>query len=230
MWDVADARQSSKGSVPPSARHIIDRMQEKMIRGNVDANNVNHSSLSEEKMKSLYLSFVSGFLPSAIIAATGLSSALVEIEYERFLRFKGRDISSFQQQLFLLMTSKGFIDQRLTELRKGELPINELVSLTEVFSKFQFEAGIKRSVEDRFSPLPEGWKRVLCLRCGLPVEGAIIKPTEEMGKAFEYLLTSSRYARKCSCENTVNTLIGNLCQIENRRGKELAEKTLPQIK
>jgi hypothetical protein len=200
---LVDARQSTKVLLPPSVYHAMNRIQGEMMRRNVDTNTINPNPLSEENVKTLYLALESGLPPPAIIASTGLSPALVESEYERFLRFKGLDIAGLQQRLYILMTSKGFTDSRLEVLKEGKMSCDDLFSLVESFSNFQSNAGLQLSVDNPSSVLPEGWKRIICIRCGLPFEGLIVKPTELIGKAFQnYFTRSIQYCKRCSCDPT----------------------------
>jgi len=199
---LVDARQSRIVPLPPSV-YAMNPMQGEMMRRNVDSNTISPNHLSEENLKTLYLSLGSGLLPPTIIATTGMSPALVESEYGRFLRFKGLDITDLQRRLYSLMTSKGFTDSRLEGLKEGKMSCDDLFSLFESFSNFQSNAGLHLSVDNPSSVLPEGWKRIICIRCGLPFEGLIVKPTELIGKAFQnYFTASIQYCKRCSCDPT----------------------------
>lgn len=225
---LAGARQSAKGPVPAPVEYALDKMQEKILTRNVDANKTSLNSLSEENRKFLYFMFGAGNHPNVIIASTGLPSELVEIEYQRFLRFKDQDISKLQQALCGLMVSQNFQDKRLEELSKGQLSFDELFSLIGSFSLFRFKMGVQVSVDNRFMPLPEGWKRMICSRCGLPIEGVVIKPTELLGKAFQNILGDSpEYSRRCACDATLAGLAEYIIRIKLE--KEDAERVQQAI-
>ena len=121
------------------------------------------------------------------------------------------------------MVSQDFKDERLDELKTGQMSSDGLVSLIVSFSFFQAKRGVQLSVDNRFLPLPEGWKWMICSRCGVPIEGLIIKPTELLGKAFQNFLTASpEYSRKCSCFASLLELAKYIVTI--KREKEDAEK------
>ena len=223
MPKPADARPSSEALVPASVEHTLDRMEENMNKRNLDSNNVDINTLTTESRKKLYLQFGSGFPPTAIIATNGLPSQIVETEYKTFLRLKGQDISELQRKLFNLMVSLDFKDERLEALKKGEMSSDDLLRLIRSFSLFYLKLGVQQSVENRFVPLPEGWKRMICSRCGVPLEGLIIKPTELLGKAFENFLTASpEYSRRCSCYGSIQELAEYVVTIKLE--KENAER------
>lgn len=218
-----DTRPSSEASVPPAVEHTLDQVAEKMRTRNVDSRNVDIQTLSSESRKMLYFQFVSGFHPTAIIATTGLPSEIVESEYKTFLRLKGQDLSHMQRNLFNIMVEQDFKDESLEELKKGQMSLGGLLRLIVSFSVFQFRNGVQQSVDNRFLPLPDGWKRMICSRCGIPIEGLVIKPTELLGQGFENFLTAyPGYSRKCGCYTSLQDLAEYLGTI--KRDKEDAEK------
>lgn len=218
-----DTRPPSEVSVPPAVEHTLDQVAEKMRTRHVDLRNVDIHTLSVESRKQLYFQFASGFPPTAIIATNGLPSEIVETEYKTFLRLKGQDLSQMQRNLCGMMVIQGFKDESLEELKRGQMSPDGLLRLILLFSFFQFRNGVRKSVDNRYVSLPEGWKRMICSRCGVPIEGLVIKPTELLGKAFENFLTAyPEYSRECKCYTSLGELAEYIGAI--KREKEEAER------
>lgn len=210
-------------SVPSPVDYAVDQMQAIMVKKIMPPTN-HPGSLTEKQVGILYSLLNEGFEPAKIIENTGLPPALVEIEYERFQRLKGRDMVSFQRQLFPFIESKGFQDHRMPKLKIGELNAQELASILKAFSFFQLKFGTNFAVDNPYYPLPEGWRRILCKRCGHPIGGILIDCRSGFAKSLENLLTSSpTYSKHCMCDDQFRGFIQDLNQLPFMQLKESAE-------
>lgn len=197
-------------SISPSVDYFTEQMQAIILKKTLKTGSNYPDSLTEKQVELLYTMLNGNTDPVAIIGTTGFSPAQVEIEFERFQRLKGRNMGEFQRQLLPFMESKGFRDPRLTKMKLGELSADELLNVINKFSLFQLKFGTNFAVDNPYYPLPEGWKRILCKKCGGPVAGVLIDSRSDFGKSIEGLLTASpTHSRHCMCDDQYPQFLRN---------------------
>jgi hypothetical protein len=152
----------------------------------------NYGSLIEipplgiEELKLLYSEFKRGKGPSDVLAEHGFHPSLVEYEHRRFMRLNNLDIHAVLVNVISkigLQNNKMFANL-LHEIEKNGIPsTNVLLQVFEAVREWSFLEG-EKSVVNRIKagePVPP-YRHLECGICHMPILGAVIDETSEMGQ------------------------------------------------
>lgn len=152
-------------------------------------------SLSNEERIRVWISFDQGIKPIEVVKATGHPPQLIEYEYGMYLKFKNINSEEIQRKLLEKIGQSMDYVKRLPDdmqkeyslildeyKRRGYLETQQHLRLEQIYERICLLKG-KNFVRNLSENPPDGWSRPLCKICGQPFYGAIVDPSDNMGKS-----------------------------------------------
>lgn len=144
-----------------------------------------------EDVKIIYRELGHGRTPSQIISEYGFHPELVEIEYQRFLRFeKEYDIYTLQrkffqyyeQEIFRAANNNEAVSSLVQKHRKdGKLDAEELITLIKSTHDEKYKEGKTSMLNDLINKIPPlGWQTGRCINCNGLYSGCFEDPTNKL--------------------------------------------------
>lgn len=142
-----------------------------------------------EGVRTIYREFGLGRTPPQIISEYGFHPELVEIEYQRFLRFeKEYDIYTLERKFFqnyekdLLNANNYTVNSLVQKYKKdGKLGADEFISLINVILNEKYRVGKISAIYDLINNIPPaGWQAARCMNCYEPLSGCMEDPENKL--------------------------------------------------
>jgi hypothetical protein len=162
----------------------------------IDIFSSNNSLLSipqanHEDVKIIYREFGLGRTPAHIISEYGFHPELVEMEYQRFLRFqKEYDIytlqrkflQNYEQYILQAANNNEAVNSLVQKHRKdGKLDADELISLINSVVDEKYKVGKISAVNDLINSIPPlGWQTARCINCNGAYSGCFENTTNKL--------------------------------------------------